>query len=294
MTYVVGYSPHKDDACALSLAAQLARSDKDSVHAVTVVPQGWEVAAGSATDGDFTAWAQGQGEASAEEALTLLGADAGVPIAASWVTGRSVPAALLEQVEALDADMIVVGSGANGAPGRVAMTAKTDRLLHSSPVPVAIAPRGYAAEPGSRVTRVTVGFRDDDATWHLLQRVADICRRTGASLRLVTVALDRPPMYTAAVSGAEDLVREQWRRQASAAQDEAVEHLVDAGFARDEVETVLARGATWVEALDSVEWHSGDVLVVGSSSTHLLTQVFLGSSAAKIVRASPVPVVVVP
>jgi nucleotide-binding universal stress UspA family protein len=150
MTYVVGYSPHKDDACALSLAAQFARSDKDSVHAVTVVPQGWEVAAGSATDGDFTAWAQGQGEASAEEALALLGADAGVPIAASWVTGRSVPAALLEQVEALDADMIVVGSGANGAPGRVAMTAKTDRLLHSSPVPVAIAPRGYAAEPGSR------------------------------------------------------------------------------------------------------------------------------------------------
>ena len=69
---------------------------------------------------------------------------------------------------------------------------------------------------------------------------------------------------------------------------------MDAGFARDEVETVLARGATWVEALDSVEWHSGDVLVVGSSSTHLLTQVFLGSSAAKIVRASPVPVVVVP
>lgn len=148
MTYVVGYSPHKDDACALSLAAQFARSDKDSVHAVTVVPQGWEVAAGSATDGDFTAWAQGQGEASAEEALTLLGADAGVPIAASWVTGRSVPAALLEQVEALDADMIVVGSGANGAPGRVAMTAKTDRLLHSSPVPVAIAPRGM---PRSRV-----------------------------------------------------------------------------------------------------------------------------------------------
>lgn len=111
---------------------------------------------------------------------------------------------------------------------------------------------------------------------------------------MVTVALDRPPMVTAAVSWSEDLVREQWRRQASAAQDEAVEHLVDAGFARDEVETVLARGATWVEALDSVEWHSGDVLVVGSSSTHLLTQVFLGSSAAKIVRASPVPVVVVP
>ena len=201
MTYVVGYSPHKDDACALSLAAQFARSDKDSVHAVTVVPQGWEVAAGSATDGDFTAWAQGQGEASAEEALTLLGADAGVPIAASWVTGRSVPAALLEQVEALDADMIVVGSGANGAPGRVAMTAKTDRLLHSSPVPVAIAPRGYAAEPRSvhpapSGSATTTPRGTCSSGW-----------RTSSSHRCLAAAGDRRPRPTPDVYG-----RGQWGR----------------------------------------------------------------------------------
>ena len=27
MTYLVGYSPHKDDACALALACQFARSE---------------------------------------------------------------------------------------------------------------------------------------------------------------------------------------------------------------------------------------------------------------------------
>ena len=70
MTYVVGYSPHKDDACALSLAAQFARSDRTRSMQSLSSRRGWEVAAGSATDGDFTAWAQGQGEASAEEALT--------------------------------------------------------------------------------------------------------------------------------------------------------------------------------------------------------------------------------
>ena len=36
MTYVVGYSPHKDDACALSLAAQFARSDKQHRHRMPV------------------------------------------------------------------------------------------------------------------------------------------------------------------------------------------------------------------------------------------------------------------
>ena len=145
-----------------------------------------------------------------------MGADAGVPIAASWVTGRSVPAALLEQVEALDADMIVVGSGANGAPGRVAMTAKTDRLLHSSPVPVAIAPEGM---PRSRVL-VHPGHR---RVPRRRRHVAPAPAGGGhlSSHRCLAAAGDRrprpTPMYTAAVSGAEDLVREQWRRQASVA-----------------------------------------------------------------------------
>jgi nucleotide-binding universal stress UspA family protein len=57
---------------------------------------------------------------------------------------------------------------------------------------------------------------------------------------------------------------------------------------------VIGRGETWAEALDDVEWADGDVLVVGSSSLGPVARVFLGSRSAKIVRHSPVPVVVVP
>ena len=46
--------------------------------------------------------------------------------------------------------------------------------------------------------------------------------------------------------------------------------------------------------MDSVPWTAGDLLVVGSSSTHRLANVFLGSSASKIVRTATVPVIVVP
>jgi nucleotide-binding universal stress UspA family protein len=60
------------------------------------------------------------------------------------------------------------------------------------------------------------------------------------------------------------------------------------------VETVVGRGETWAEALEDVEWDDGDVLVVGSSSIGPVARVFLGSRASKIVRHSPVPVVVVP
>jgi nucleotide-binding universal stress UspA family protein len=57
---------------------------------------------------------------------------------------------------------------------------------------------------------------------------------------------------------------------------------------------VVGRGASWEEAIDYVEWRDGDVLVVGSSSTAPPARVFLGSRASRIVRHSPVPVIVVP
>jgi nucleotide-binding universal stress UspA family protein len=56
----------------------------------------------------------------------------------------------------------------------------------------------------------------------------------------------------------------------------------------------VGHGATWEEAIEDVDWEPGDVLVVGSSSSGPVARVFLGSRAAKIVRQSPVPVVVVP
>ena len=61
-----------------------------------------------------------------------------------------------------------------------------------------------------------------------------------------------------------------------------------------ELEAVVGSGESWDEALEDVEWRDGDVLVVGSSAHGAIARVFLGSRASKIVRSSPVPVVVVP
>ncbi len=294
MTILVGYSPHKDDVGVLELGAQLARSAGESLHAVTVVPEGWATPVAGDTDRDFKDWAAEEGEASAAEALAHLAEIPDVESSASWVSGRSVPQALLAVAASQQADLLVVGSGENGPRGVVTVTSKTDRLLHSSDVPIAIAPRGYHAGSAMRVRRVTVGFRDDDATWTLLDRVAGICRDTQSVLRVATFAIRRRAMVTSAMRGAEDLVFEQWRTQARAAQSEADEHLRSIGFGDNDLELVVAEGRSFGGAMDGLEWDKGDVLVVGSSSTHPLAHVFLGSSAAKILRNSTVPVVVVP
>lgn len=63
---------------------------------------------------------------------------------------------------------------------------------------------------------------------------------------------------------------------------------------RDEVPDSVATGRSCSEAIGTLPWDKGDVLVVGSSSASLMSRLFLGSKATKIVRQSPVPVIVVP
>ena len=57
---------------------------------------------------------------------------------------------------------------------------------------------------------------------------------------------------------------------------------------------MVGHGESWEEAIDDIGWDDDDVLVVGSSPVGPIAQVFLGSRGAKILRSSPVPVVVVP
>lgn len=291
MSYLVGYGPRNDDRSAIELAFQLARSRPEPVIALSVVPRGWGTPAAAGTDREYELWAAEEGRQSAELARADFAEHPGLEAEAAWVVGRSVPATLMEEAAARDAWIIVVGSAEDAEPGHVRLTSKTDRLVHSSTLPVAIAPRSYRTTSG--VERVTVGFRDDDAGWSLLDRVAELSRTEGARLRVVTflVTPARRPV-TNSVSHSETQVIDLWSVQAAAAQTEAREHLAALGL--DDVEFALATGPDWPTAVSSVAWEDGDIMVVGSSSTHRLAQVFLGSSASKIVRNSPVPVVVVP
>lgn len=293
MTYLVGYGPHQNDRSAIELACQLDRTRPGPAIAVTVVPVGWGTPVAGDVDREFRRWAEQEGASSSQSALADFAEHPEAKGSAEWVTGRSVPQTLLEQVKLQDASMLVVGSGSETPTGRIGLTSKTDRLMHSSVVPVALAPRNYRSE--SPVTRLTVAFRDDDASWSLLNRVAELAHEVGVKLRLVTflVSPSRRPV-TSSVSHAETQVLELWNVQAQTAQAEAKEHLASMGFTGDALELRLATGSDWGAAIESLDWSDGDVLVVGSSSTHRLAQVFLGSSASKIVRHSPVPVVVVP
>jgi nucleotide-binding universal stress UspA family protein len=61
-----------------------------------------------------------------------------------------------------------------------------------------------------------------------------------------------------------------------------------------EVGVAVAHGRTIEEAIDGLEWDDGEILIVGSSRLAEKNRMFLGSTANKVLRALPVPMVVVP
>lgn len=85
----------------------------------------------------------------------------------------------------------------------------------------------------------------------------------------------------------------KWVRGVEAARTDTLARVGDLGL-DSPPDAVIGHGQGWDEALGDVGWDDGYVLVVGSSAVGPVARVFLGSRAAKILRSSPVPVLVVP
>jgi nucleotide-binding universal stress UspA family protein len=56
----------------------------------------------------------------------------------------------------------------------------------------------------------------------------------------------------------------------------------------------VTTGNGWDEALDAADWQDSDLLAIGTSPVGGIACVFLGSRGSKILRHSPVPVLVLP
>jgi nucleotide-binding universal stress UspA family protein len=145
------------------------------------------------------------------------------------------------------------------------------------------------------VTRVSAAFGGSGQAGDLVVGAAGVAARVGASLRIVSFAVRARPPYTSGVgSGPERAVIAQWAEEIEASARAALEEVEQLPEVPERLEAIVGYGETWDDALEDVDWDEGDVLAVGSSSIGPVARVFLGSRASKIVRRSPVPVVVVP
>ena len=290
MTLIVAYAPDERGKTALHLASMLARSIGDELVICSVIPAPW-VPGMARIDAEY----RKQLDEIADQALELARKNLPGDVSARFErhSARSAPAGLLEIAKQYNAYMIVAGTSSAGLFGHISLGSVTSRLLHSSPVAVALAPRGFRSQPGAKVKRVTAAY--DGSASGLLLAAARVAARVGASLRIASFAVWSRPAYTTRLgTDSEDLVLQEWITDLEKSAHAALEQVEELAKVPRQVETVIGQGESWEEAIDDVGWDDDDVLVVGSSAVGPIAQVFLGSRGAKILRSSPVPVVVVP
>jgi nucleotide-binding universal stress UspA family protein len=122
----------------------------------------------------------------------------------------------------------------------------------------------------------------------LLQTAVRFSKAAGTPLRLVSlVALD--PVF-GALRGDDEAVRERALQHARRVLESAKTSLPE-GFP---VTATAVEGSTVEEAVGKLEWHDGDLIMVGSSRLSAPRRLFLGSTAAKMLRVLEVPMMVVP
>jgi nucleotide-binding universal stress UspA family protein len=292
MTVVVGLPRDERATTALHLGGLLGRSLGEDLLVVTVVPPPWPPGLGR-VDAEYQDYLDRDAEEALERARDLV--PPGVAAEFQVLRARSTAHGLAEVAEQRGAAVLALGSSDAGVLGRVAFGSVAERLLHTSPVPVALAPRGFRCRPDAAVRRVTVAFGAAEGDAELVLAAAGVAARVGAALRVASFAVrPRTPLTAGVGSRAEGSVLSEWSGEVERAQRAVLDQVAALPAGPPATAAVIGHGTDWAAAISEPGWDDGDLLTVGSSSAGPLARVFIGSRSSKIVRHSPVPVVVVP
>ncbi len=279
MRYIVGYSANGRGRDAVNLAIALARRQNASLDLVLVVPENSPYNAVHPPAAGYQSIVTDQGQRWLAEAKALIPAD--VPAQTHIRQGESEASVLIAAAEEFAAGLLVIGAGSRGLFKRFTVGPVASTLLHAASVPVALAPQGY--DRTAPITRLTCGIGLRAGAQDVLDVAAAAAGRRKLPLRLVSlVALDGGGAPEAATATREHAVE----RLAAAVKDRAI-HGVP-------VELAVAQGRSIEAAVDHLAWEDGEVLLIGSSRLARDNSLFLGSTANRILRSLPVPMIVVP
>ncbi|UYG17734.1 universal stress protein [Brachybacterium huguangmaarense] len=293
MSIVVGFGPDTRSAGGVRFAGQLARTTGEAVVLCCVIYDSFASPALRDFNGIDDDWRRElTGMASRALAESRRALPDGVEVEEVVRTSRSVPDALEREGRDRGARLLVVGSASSGAFGRIGLGTTSDRLVHSARIPVGLAPSGYTPD-GEPVRRLVVAIGPGPAPGPLAREVARTADWLGASVDIVSFAV-RGTARTAMSAFTDAEVYEHWTQLARDAQKALAASLHDRAPDLEIGRHGVLNGDRWSEAVGSYPWRTGDVAVVGSSSHGGLAQVFLGSTGSRILRTSPLPVMILP
>lgn len=279
----VGYTATDAGADAAGLGARLAHAMGASLELVLVLP-GDDRSVITPPDAGYDRFLVTQ----AEQWLTAA-AEAvpdGVAVQTRVVFGESFGEGLIAAAAERGASLVVVGAAGGGFGGRHRLGSVGVELLHSSDVPVVLAPEGSRLiDPTVGVSRITAAVGTRPGAPALIESASALARATGSPLRLISlITIDLPAgMNTGAISVAQ-----------TSHVAEVLEAARAALPAEIDVDVAVAEGESIEDAVAALPWDPAEIAVVGSSRLAQPRRLFLGNTAAKMLHELPVPLIVVP
>lgn len=279
--YVVGYDGTTTSHNVLTMAISMARAFNAELEIVLVLRQEDPYHQAYPPVGNINPMLQAQARTWLQEAAQTVAAEPSAgqhPVTARTHLWRSpsVVTGLLEAADHLGAAMIVISAGSGR--GRWSVGPVADSLLHVSPVPIALAPRRISEHHHPDRIYAAVGTRP--GAQQVIREALEVAERTGLPCEVVSFLTDDD---AAQDPGVVESVRA--RVQATVSQE--------AGPAT-EVPIHVAAAKSLKKAVRSVDWQPGGVLLVGSSRLAQGRQLFLSTTAARLLRHLPIPMVVLP
>jgi nucleotide-binding universal stress UspA family protein len=279
--FIVGYSADDRGFEALALASSLAR-DADAELVITFVLRQPSPYSG-AESGLYVNDPIVRERLATWERQALGCVPAGIPARTELRVADDEASGLLDAVAEHGASVIVIGARSNPLLQAIAIGSTANALLHSSEVPVALAPVGYGHTTG--VPRVTAVYGTRPGAAAVVGTAVEAADRRGVPLRLVSLLpADETPEDTAGE------VTEQVRRFGGEALGGRAEEILANGSATVEV----VGGIDLEDAITHVDWVDGEIALVGSSRLAPRGRVFIGSTAQRLMRRIPTALIVIP
>ena len=216
----------------------------------------------------------------AHKLLEQAAAQAGVQAHLRWEGAPSVGRGLHEVAEAVNADLLVVGSSRQGLLGRVFLADDTHSALNGAPGAIAIAPAGFAT--GAHVVHeIGVGYDGSPESDHALAVAKDLAASLGGKVSAFE-AVGVPQFGYSGLSTTRPAAR-------------TIEQLVEQ--ARQAITALgVEAHVTYGDPAEELTVYSAslDLLVVGSRNYGPFGRLIHGSVAKRLARSARCPLLVLP
>lgn len=293
----------KSSSESLEFTAWLSRSLPVTVSVVAEAPRSWTK---SLSPKKYSKWLATETEKITSRALSSLKSHIPRTLWAqepcSLVDVDAERSAVVAAAREAGADLIVFNSNAKLSQARFLASSIADELMHSSPLPLGLTPKGVKLSKKG-ITRVNFVFlrAGTDRDTSGLASAARLAAHLGVPLRLISLLPEMPSEdeLDATIGPAAGMTHshEASLSLLDVARDEAYAAATEFRPACSdlfELETAVASGNGWEKAVSAVKWKKGDLICLGSHPTAQRRRVLVGSRASEFLRYAPAPVIVFP